>query len=107
MRSKGQGYTPGGPHHFYTGGIVLMAGFVCIFYCRLWVTGPLLGTGMYLILDDIWQHLHQGHDLLWIKARPAYCSPVNRAYWHALLWLISHTKEGSAIRRLLEWMRRV
>lgn len=105
--SKPDNYNPWGPHHYYSGGIVLTAGFICIFYCSKWVAIPLLTVGGLLVLDDVLQHLHQGHDIWWWKKNPDFVSPVHRGYWHTLNWLIPKTPEGSWIRRLLEWMRTV
>jgi len=107
VMNKPLNYTPWGIHHYYTGGVILTIGFILIFFSHKFVSGAFMATGMYLILDDILQHLHQGHDIWWWKKNPAFVSPLHRWYWAALLWLIPKTKEGSMLRRLLEWMRKV
>jgi len=103
---KPPAYTAWSGHHFYWGGIVLFLGFLCIFHGPLWLTLPLLAVGLHWIVDDIAQHIHQGHDFLWWKKNPDYISPVHLWYWAVVTWFLVRAEPNSAWSRLLMWLRR-
>ena len=97
--TKYQGFTPWGPHHWLWGIIIQAVGFYGIFNWPVWLAVLLTGLGLYVTLDDVYQHIRQ-------RWQPWYCSPLHRGYWVVLNWLIDHCP-GGGLRRFLEWMKQV
>jgi len=80
--------TPFEIHHFYWGIILLVIGFILIFYAP--VFGIILSIlGLILVIDDEYQHYRQ-------RRQPEYRSPIHRLYGSTLYKL-------KFIQRLNAW----
>jgi 4-hydroxybenzoate polyprenyltransferase len=78
-----------GYHHFYTGIILAIAGFVLMGNGWYWTGLFVIAVGIIVILDDVWQHFRQ-------KNNPEYHSPLHRLYVY--IW-----KKSAFIR----WLNRI
>jgi len=74
-----------GWHHFYIGLVLLLVGFYCLFRTVEWVAISISLLGLYIALDDFYQHWRQNYEI-------DYRSPLHRLYvsmnkpdW--LIWL--------------------
>ena len=65
-------------HHFYSGFLILLAGFVMIFYVEIADFWPysLISLGLWVMIDDVIQHLIQRFE---IKRLGCYYTVT---FWH-------------------------
>jgi len=63
-------------HHFFWGLIPLSIGFYGIFNWSLWISVPLLVLGLWLMVDDIAQHIIQKVEIEY------YGEYTRRSFWN-------------------------
>ena len=80
------------------------------FHIPQWAVAVPIGVmiaGLLVVVDDAVQHVVQLITGRYCGTPNAFHTPIHNIYWGFLNWLLTKTKEGSTIRRLLTWMRTV
>lgn len=62
-----------GVHHAYLGLVIMLVGFIALFFVPNWLAIPVTVIGLIIFIDDFIQHLVR-------KVDPDYTSPLHKFY---------------------------
>ena len=95
-------------HHFFSGFLIMAVGFIGIFYLwSLWVIIPILILGLWILIDDVIQHIIQRREIKGLYFKETSTSigyigfPTAQGYyttvtfWHYFPYLV------------LDWIKRL
>ena len=82
-------------HHFFSGFGIMLLGFIGIFYFwSLWVIIPILILGLWILIDDVVQHIIQREEISITGEMAKYAEPPGKGYyrtvtfWHFWPYLV-------------------